>query len=193
MPRCVYALFLLHQTTRQRRKGDSCHDHPPRDLHRLGTRLLGALPPAAPRTPQSHQRPPTVPQWALWSQPVSVPNVWRAPPRAPCLWQPPLSPVPAAYNPPGLQHHLDTQLPGPHCLLTCTVPESLRPCIRSHQRPASQAMFHASALVRGRGEYDAPLLSPPLPTRPRPCCTPPARTARLPPWPPHCPAAGLLR
>ena len=76
-------------------------------------------------------------------------------------------------TPPGLQHHLDTQLPGPHCLLTCTVPESLRPCIRSHQRPASQAMFHASALVRGRGEYDAPLLSPPLPTRPRPCCTPP--------------------
>jgi hypothetical protein len=48
MPRCVYALFLLHQTTRQRRKGDSCHDHPPRDLHRLWTRLLGALPPSCP-------------------------------------------------------------------------------------------------------------------------------------------------
>ena len=44
-----------------------------------------------------------------------------------------------------LQHHLDKQLPGPHCLVTCTVPETLRPLIRSHQRLASQAMFNASS------------------------------------------------
>jgi hypothetical protein len=35
-----------------------------------------------------------------------------------------------------LQHHLDKQLPGPHFLITFTVPEPLRPCIRSHQRIA---------------------------------------------------------
>jgi len=44
-----------------------------------------------------------------------------------------------------LQHHLDKQLPGPHFLLTFTVPEPLRPFMRSHQRPAYQALFHASA------------------------------------------------
>jgi Putative transposase/Transposase zinc-binding domain len=46
-----------------------------------------------------------------------------------------------------LQHHLDTQLPGPHCLLTFTVPEALRPFIRSHQRPAYQALFQASSMA----------------------------------------------
>jgi hypothetical protein len=44
-----------------------------------------------------------------------------------------------------LQPHLDKQLPGPHCLVTFTVPETLRPFIRSHQRRASQAMCTASA------------------------------------------------
>jgi len=44
-----------------------------------------------------------------------------------------------------LQHHLDKQLPGPHFLVTCTVPETLRPLIRSHQRLAYQAMFKASS------------------------------------------------
>ena len=44
-----------------------------------------------------------------------------------------------------LQHHLDKQLPGPHFLLTFTVPETLRPFIRSHQRLASHARFKASS------------------------------------------------
>jgi hypothetical protein len=44
-----------------------------------------------------------------------------------------------------LQHHLDKQLPGPHFLVTFTVPETLRPFIRSHQRLAYQAMFKASS------------------------------------------------
>ena len=42
-------------------------------------------------------------------------------------------------------HHLDTQLPGPHCLVTFTVPETLRPCLRSPQRLAYHAMFTASS------------------------------------------------
>jgi Putative transposase/Transposase zinc-binding domain len=44
-----------------------------------------------------------------------------------------------------LQHHLDKQLPGPHCLVTFTVPATLRPFFRSHQRLAYQAMFTASS------------------------------------------------
>jgi len=44
-----------------------------------------------------------------------------------------------------LQHHLDKQLPGPHLLITFTVPETLRPFLRSHQRLAYQALFNASA------------------------------------------------
>jgi len=44
-----------------------------------------------------------------------------------------------------LQHHLDKQLPGPHFRMTFTVPETLRSFIRSHQRIASQARFHASS------------------------------------------------
>ena len=54
----------------------------------------------------------------------------------------------------GLQHHLDTQLPGPPFLMTCTVPEPLRPFIRSQQRPASQAMVHASATALKRLAHD---------------------------------------
>jgi len=46
-----------------------------------------------------------------------------------------------------LQHHLDKQLPGPHFLLTFTVPEALRPFIRSYQRPAYQALFQASSMA----------------------------------------------
>ena len=37
-------------------------------------------------------------------------------------------------TPQWLEHPLDKQLPGPHFLLTCTVPEPLRACIRSHPR-----------------------------------------------------------
>jgi Putative transposase/Transposase zinc-binding domain len=44
-----------------------------------------------------------------------------------------------------LHHQLEKQLPGPHFLITFTVPEALRPFIRSHQRLAYAAMFKASA------------------------------------------------
>ena len=47
-------------------------------------------------------------------------------------------------TPQGLQPHLDQQLPGPPCLITFPVPETLRPFLRSPQRIASQALLHAS-------------------------------------------------
>ena len=62
-----------------------------------------------------------------------------------------------------LQHHLDKQLPGPHFLLTFTVPETLRPFIRSHQRPAYQAMFHASATALKRLAKDERFVGTDLP------------------------------
>ena len=62
-----------------------------------------------------------------------------------------------------LQHHLDKQLPGPHFLLTFTVPETLRPFIRSPQRPAYQAMFHASATALTRLAADERFLGTDLP------------------------------
>jgi hypothetical protein len=62
-----------------------------------------------------------------------------------------------------LQHHLDKQLPGPHFLLTFTVPETLRPFIRSHQRLAYQAMFHASATALKRLAKDERFIGTDLP------------------------------
>jgi Putative transposase/Transposase zinc-binding domain len=62
-----------------------------------------------------------------------------------------------------LQHHLDTQLPGPHFLLTCTVPETRRPFIRSHQCLASQALLQASATARKRLAHDERCIGTDLP------------------------------
>jgi len=62
-----------------------------------------------------------------------------------------------------LQHHLEQQLPGPHFLLTFTVPEMLRPFIRSHQRPAYQALFHASATALKRLAKDQRVIGTDLP------------------------------
>jgi hypothetical protein len=62
-----------------------------------------------------------------------------------------------------LQHHLDKQLPGPYFLMTFTVPETLRPFIRSHQRLAYQAMFHASSLALKRLATDERFLGTDLP------------------------------
>ena len=62
-----------------------------------------------------------------------------------------------------LQHHLDKQLPGPHFLLTFTVPETLRPFIRSQQRLASQAMFHASSAALKRLATDERFIGTDLP------------------------------
>ncbi len=62
-----------------------------------------------------------------------------------------------------LQHHLEKQLPGPHFLLTFTVPETLRPFIRSHQRLAYQAMFQASATALKRLATDERFIGTDLP------------------------------
>lgn len=43
-----------------------------------------------------------------------------------------------------LETQLDRRLPGPHFMLTFTVPEQLRPFCRSHQRAAYGAMFRAA-------------------------------------------------
>jgi hypothetical protein len=62
-----------------------------------------------------------------------------------------------------LAHHLDKQLPGPHFLLTFTVPETLRAFIRSHQRLAYQAMFQASATALKRLAQDERFIGTDLP------------------------------
>ena len=78
-------------------------------------------------------------------------------------------------------HHREHQRPGPHCLLPFTVPETLRPLLRSHQRLASQARFTASAEARKRLAKDARCIGTALPGFP----------GVLPPWgrprqyPPH--------
>ena len=68
--------------------------------------------------------------------------------------------------------HLQRQLPGPHFLLTWTVPESLRPFIRSPQRLASQALCNASSVALTRLATDARFLGTHLP----------GLTGVLPPW-----------
>jgi len=62
-----------------------------------------------------------------------------------------------------LQHHLNQQLPGPHFLLTFTVPETLRPFLRSHQRLAYQALFQASATALKRLAHDERFIGADLP------------------------------
>jgi len=62
-----------------------------------------------------------------------------------------------------LHHHLEKQLPGPHCLITFTVPETLRTCIRSHPQIAYQAMFKASAQALKRLAQDARFIGTDLP------------------------------
>lgn len=62
-----------------------------------------------------------------------------------------------------LQHHLEQQLPGPHFLLTFTVPETLRPFLRSHQRLGYRAMFHASSEALKRLAKDERFIGTGLP------------------------------
>jgi hypothetical protein len=62
-----------------------------------------------------------------------------------------------------LQHHLEKQLPGPHFLLTFTVPETLRPLIRSQQRLAYHAMFQASSTALKRLAKDPRFIGTDLP------------------------------
>src|SRR5947209_803274 len=62
-----------------------------------------------------------------------------------------------------LSRPLAKQLPGPPCLLTCTVPETLRPCIRSHQRFAYHALCTASSLALQRLAKDERCIGTALP------------------------------
>ncbi|MBI3262740.1 MAG: transposase [Acidobacteria bacterium] len=62
-----------------------------------------------------------------------------------------------------LHHHLEKQRPGPHFLLTCTVPATLRPFLRSPQRLAYPALFTASAEARTRLATDARFIGTDLP------------------------------
>jgi len=62
-----------------------------------------------------------------------------------------------------LSHHLERQLPGPHVLLTFTVPETLRPFIRSHQRLAYQTMCTASSEALKRLAKDERFIGTDLP------------------------------
>jgi len=62
-----------------------------------------------------------------------------------------------------LHHQLEKQLPGPHFLVTFTVPETLRPCIRSYQRIAYQAMFKASSQALKRLAKDERFIGTHLP------------------------------
>jgi Putative transposase/Transposase zinc-binding domain len=60
-------------------------------------------------------------------------------------------------------HHLEKQLPGPHFLLTFTVPATLRPFIRSHQRLAYHTMFPASSLALRQLAQDERFIGTDLP------------------------------
>ena len=62
-----------------------------------------------------------------------------------------------------LQHQLEKQLPGPHFLITFTVPETLRPFLRSHQHLAYQAMFKASSEALKRLAKDERFIGTDLP------------------------------
>jgi len=62
-----------------------------------------------------------------------------------------------------LHHHLEKQLPGPPFLMTCTVPETLRPLIRSHPSIAYHAMFKASSTALKRLAQDERFIGTELP------------------------------
>lgn len=62
-----------------------------------------------------------------------------------------------------LHRHLEKQLPGPHFLITFTVPETLRPFIRSHQQIAYQALFKASSQAIKRLAKDERFIGTHLP------------------------------
>jgi hypothetical protein len=62
-----------------------------------------------------------------------------------------------------LHNQLDTQLPGASFLITCTVPEALRPLCRSHPRLASQSLCRGRAQALKRLAKDPPFLGTMLP------------------------------
>src|SRR5262249_5932186 len=62
-----------------------------------------------------------------------------------------------------LQPPLAKQLPGPHFLRPFTVPETLRPLLRSHQRLGYHALFYASSLALKRLANDERFIGTNLP------------------------------
>jgi hypothetical protein len=89
------------------------------------------------------------------------------PPRVPHAWGHRHGPPwPPQNTPPWLQHPLAQHLPGPPGLLTVTGPEPLRPCLRSHQRFASQALLPASATALKRLATAARFMGTALPGGP---------------------------
>jgi hypothetical protein len=62
-----------------------------------------------------------------------------------------------------LRKQLENQLPGPHFLITFTVPETLRAFIRSHQRIAYPALFRASSTALKRLAKDERFIGTNLP------------------------------
>ncbi len=62
-----------------------------------------------------------------------------------------------------LHHQLDKQLPGPHCLITCTVLERLRPLCRSSPGLAYHTLFQASSEALKKLAKDARFLGADLP------------------------------
>ena len=71
-----------------------------------------------------------------------------------------------------LHRHLEKHLPGPHVLITCTVPETLRPLMRSHQPLAYAALLNASSHALKRLATDERCIGTHLP----------GCTGVLPPW-----------
>src|SRR5262249_6379781 len=62
-----------------------------------------------------------------------------------------------------LPTQLHKQLPGPYCLITLTIPATLRPFCRSHPRLAYQAMFKASSEALKRLARDERFIGTALP------------------------------
>jgi len=62
-----------------------------------------------------------------------------------------------------LQHQLDKQVPGPHFLITFTIPEPLRAFCRSHPRLAYQSLLRASSEALKKLARDAPFIGPDRP------------------------------
>jgi hypothetical protein len=62
-----------------------------------------------------------------------------------------------------LHHQLEKQLPGPHFLITFTVPETLRLFMRAHQRLAYQTLFNASSEALKRLAKDERFIGTELP------------------------------
>ena len=77
--------------------------------------------------------------------------------------QPTLLAVSAASPPQWFHYHLEKQLPGPHFLRTFTVPEPLRPFIRSQQRLAYHALCTAAAEALKRLAKDERFIGTALP------------------------------